>query len=124
MNHNATLRKDIFVDLLNIIGYFAAVLMGGVLGLIGGGGSILTVPILVYLFKIPPVLATAYSLFIVGLTSIFGMAGYIKAKLVNFKVGIVFSIPAMIGVFTARKGGLTAAECLNARGVEAIAKPF
>jgi uncharacterized membrane protein YfcA len=100
---NATLRKDFIVDLLNIIGYFAAVLMGGVLGLIGGGGSILTVPILVYLFKIPPVLATAYSLFIVGLTSIFGMAGYIKAKLVNFKVGIVFSIPAMIGVFTARK---------------------
>jgi uncharacterized protein len=91
------------VDLINIIGYAAAVLMGGVLGLIGGGGSIMTVPILVYLFKIPPVLATAYSLFIVGLTSIFGMASYIKAGLVNFRVGIIFSIPAMIGVFTARK---------------------
>lgn len=91
------------MDLLHITGYSSALLMGGVLGLIGGGGSILTVPILVYLFKIPPVLATAYSLFIVGLTSIFGMAGYLKARLVNFKVGIVFSIPAMIGVFSARK---------------------
>lgn len=91
------------MELSQIFGYAAAVLMGGVLGLIGGGGSILTVPILVYLFKVPPVLATAYSLFIVGLTSIFGMASYIKARLVNFKVGIVFSIPAMIGVFSARK---------------------
>lgn len=86
-----------------IVGYLSAVLMGSVLGLIGGGGSILTVPILVYLFKIPPVLATAYSLFIVGLTSIFGMLGYLKPRLVQFKTGIVFSIPAMIGVFSARK---------------------
>ena len=91
------------MSLLQIVGYGSAVLMGGVLGLIGGGGSILTVPILVYLFKIPPVLATAYSLFIVGLTSIFGMIGYLKNKWVNFKVGLVFSIPAMIGVFSARK---------------------
>ncbi|PIQ23413.1 permease [bacterium (Candidatus Blackallbacteria) CG17_big_fil_post_rev_8_21_14_2_50_48_46] len=91
------------MELIQIFGYVAAVFMGGVLGLIGGGGSILTVPILVYLFKTPPVLATAYSLFIVGLTSIFGMAGYIKARLVNFKVGIIFSIPAMIGVFSSRK---------------------
>ncbi|PKL75964.1 MAG: permease [Candidatus Melainabacteria bacterium HGW-Melainabacteria-1] len=86
-----------------IIGYLSAILMGGVLGLIGGGGSIMTVPILVYLFKIPPVLATAYSLFIVGLTSIFGVLGYLKPRLVHFKTGIVFSIPAMIGVFAARK---------------------
>lgn len=91
------------MDVLQIFGYAAAIAMGGILGLIGGGGSILTVPILVYLFKIPPVLATAYSLFIVGLTSVFGMVGYIKAKLVNFKVGIIFSIPAMIGVYSARK---------------------
>lgn len=89
--------------MLEIIGYIAAVLMGGTLGLIGGGGSILTVPILVYLFKVPPVLATAYSLFIVGLTSLFAVMGYIKNKLVNFKVGIIFSIPSFIGVFASRK---------------------
>lgn len=91
------------MDLFKLMGYFAAALMGGILGLIGGGGSILTVPILVYLFKLPPVLATAYSLFIVGLTSLFGMLGYLKAKLVHFQIGIVFSIPAMLGVFGARK---------------------
>lgn len=88
---------------MEIMGYAAAVLMGAVLGLMGGGGSILAVPILVYLFKVPPVLATAYSLFIVGLTSIFGVMGYIKKGLVNFKVGITFSIPSLIGVFSARK---------------------
>jgi len=85
------------------IGFGSAIVMGLVLGLMGGGGSILAVPILVYLFKIPPVLATAYSLFIVGLTSIFGMIGYARKGLVNFKVGISFSIPALIGVFSARK---------------------
>jgi uncharacterized membrane protein YfcA len=88
---------------MEIIGYISAILMGATLGLIGGGGSILTVPILVYIFNVPPVLATAYSLFIVGLTSVFGMMGYLKSKLVNFKVGILFSIPSFIGVFTARK---------------------
>lgn len=87
----------------NILGYLSAVIMGGVLGLTGGGGSILTVPILVYIFKVPPVLATAYSLFIVGMTSVFGIMGYLKSKLVKFRTGIVFAIPAMIGVFSDRK---------------------
>ena len=58
---------------MEIIGYIGAMLMGLSLGLIGGGGSILTVPILVYLFSVDAVLATAYSLFIVGLTSLIGI---------------------------------------------------
>ena len=53
-------------------GYFGALIIGLVLGLTGGGGSILTVPVLVYLLGINPVTATAYSLFIVGTTSAFG----------------------------------------------------
>ncbi|MFN6368119.1 MAG: sulfite exporter TauE/SafE family protein, partial [Bacteroidota bacterium] len=57
---------------MEILGYIGAVVMGLSLGLIGGGGSILTVPILVYLFQVDAVLATAYSLFIVGLTSLVG----------------------------------------------------
>lgn len=89
--------------MIEILGYAAAVLMGAVLGLIGGGGSILTVPILVYLFGVPPVLATAYSLFIVGLTSIFGILPYLRTGQVQVKTGILFSIPAMTGVFVARK---------------------
>lgn len=87
---------------MEYIGYFTSILIGVALGLIGGGGSILTVPVLVYLFAIEPVLATAYSLFIVGLTSAVGTVGYFKKGLVNIKTAIVFGIPSIIAVFTTR----------------------
>jgi hypothetical protein len=89
--------------MLLILGYLLSLLMGITLGLVGGGGSILTVPILVYVFGISPILSTAYSLFIVGITSLFAIFGYLKSNLVNFKVGIIFSIPSFIGVYSARK---------------------
>lgn len=89
--------------MLEILGYLAAVVMGTLLGLMGGGGSILAVPILVYIFQVPPVLATAYSLFIVGLTSAFGVLGYARKGQLDWKVGFSFSLPALIGVFSARK---------------------
>lgn len=89
--------------MLTILGYIGAVLMGLSLGMIGGGGSILSVPIFVYLFSIPPSLATAYSLFVVGLTSLVGFAGALKAKTVNLQVGIAFAIPSFIGVFATRR---------------------
>ena len=54
---------------MEILGYLLAALVGISLGLIGSGGSILTVPILVYIMGVNPVLATAYSLFIVGTTA-------------------------------------------------------
>jgi len=54
------------MEIIEIIGYVASLIIGISLGLIGGGGSILTVPVLVYLFGVNPVLATAYSLFIVA----------------------------------------------------------
>jgi uncharacterized membrane protein YfcA len=57
---------------MEIFGYIASVLIGVSLGLIGGGGSILTVPVLVYLFGIDALLATEYSLFIVGISSVAG----------------------------------------------------
>tara|TARA_B100000749_G_scaffold122825_1_gene93857 strand:+ start:99804 stop:100610 length:807 start_codon:yes stop_codon:yes gene_type:complete len=87
---------------MEFAGYFLTLIMGVSLGLLGGGGSILTVPILIYLFKINPVDATAYSLFIVGLAAGFG--GFKKAKegYVNFKVGAIFATPAFMGVFLAR----------------------
>lgn len=91
------------MNTVEIIGYLAAIIMGVTLGLMGGGGSILTVPILVYLFHISPVMATAYSLFIVGITSLVGLIGYIKQGLVNYKIGLIFAIPSFIGVFSARK---------------------
>ena len=70
---------------MEILGYIAAILIGLSLGMIGGGGSILTVPVLVYLFKVDPVLATTWSLFIVGVSSLTGgIRSYVKNK-VDFK---------------------------------------
>jgi uncharacterized membrane protein YfcA len=87
---------------MEIAGYVASVFIGIALGLIGGGGSILTVPVLVYLFDIDVVLATAYSLFIVGLTSAVGAVSYFKKGLVNIKTAIIFGIPSICAVFFTR----------------------
>ena len=86
-----------------LFGYGATILAGTTMGLIGGGGSILTVPILVYLIGVPPILATGYSLFVVGLSALVGSINYFKIGLVNIKTGTIFAIPSFIGVFLARK---------------------
>ena len=87
---------------MEYIGYLASIAIGVSLGLIGGGGSILTVPVLVYLFGIEPVTATAYSLFIVGLTSGVGSVNYFVKQLVDIKTAIIFGIPSIIAVFLTR----------------------
>ena len=87
---------------MDIAGYLASIFIGISLGLIGGGGSILTVPVLVYLFSIDAVLATAYSLFIVGTTSVVGSFSYFKKGLVNIKTAVVFGIPSIAAVFLTR----------------------
>ncbi|MEO6948898.1 MAG: sulfite exporter TauE/SafE family protein [Ginsengibacter sp.] len=87
---------------MEIAGYIASIFIGLVLGLIGGGGSILTVPVLVYLFKVDAVIATAYSLFIVGITSAFGAFSYYKKGLVNIKTAILFGVPSITAVFLTR----------------------
>lgn len=89
--------------MLNILGYLSAFLIGGSLGIFGGGGSILTVPVMVYLFHVSPVLATAYSLFIVGATTMVGFISQLKTGLVNFKAAFTFAIPGTLGAFLARK---------------------
>ncbi|MDA1353825.1 MAG: sulfite exporter TauE/SafE family protein [bacterium] len=86
-----------------ILGYLLAIGMGCVLGLLGGGGSILTVPILVYLFGISPILATGYSLFVVGLTSAFGVVSYLRQGIVDIRLALTFSIPALVGVLVSRR---------------------
>ena len=88
---------------MEIIGYIASVLIGISLGLIGGGGSILTVPVLVYLFGVDPVLATAYSLFIVGSTSLVGVFPKYKQGLVNIKTALIFGAPAIVAVYATRR---------------------
>lgn len=90
------------MTLIELFGFISAAIIGLSLGLIGGGGSILTVPVLVYLLGITPVTATAYSLFIVGFSALVGGVSYARKGLVNFKTGIVFTIPAFIAVYLTR----------------------
>lgn len=87
---------------MELLGYVLTLVMGVSLGLLGGGGSILTVPILTYLFGLNAVSATAYSLFIVGLASMVGAIGKMREGLVNLKVALVFAAPGFVGVFLAR----------------------
>ena len=89
--------------MITILGYCAAVLIGISLGLIGGGGSILTVPVLVYLLGFSPVLSTAYSFFIVGLAALVGSISYMRTGLIHYKSVFYFGIPSVISVFIARK---------------------
>ena len=87
---------------MEILGFILAAVVGISLGLIGSGGSILTVPILVYIMGIDPVLATAYSLFIVGSTSLVGGAQSALQKRVDFKTVLIFGIPSILAVYATR----------------------
>ena len=88
---------------MEILGYIASLLIGLSLGLIGGGGSILTLPVLVYLFGVSPTLATAYSLFIVGAASLVGAWPKHKEGLINYRTALVFGVPSIAAVFITRK---------------------
>jgi len=88
---------------MEILGYLGALLIGLVLGLTGGGGSMLTVPILTYILLISPVTATAYSLFVVGTTSAFGAFQNAKKGMVDFKNGFLFAVPSFVAVFITRR---------------------
>ncbi len=90
------------MELTAFLGYFGAVLVGLILGLIGGGGSILTLPILVYLLGIDAVMAIGYSLFIVGITSLVGSLRNIKEKRINFRIGLLFAAPALATLYLTR----------------------
>jgi uncharacterized membrane protein YfcA len=85
-----------------VFGYILAIVVGVSLGLIGSGGSILTVPILVYIMGVEPVLATAYSLFIVGATALVGGVQSARQGRVDFKTAIIFGIPSIIAVYATR----------------------
>lgn len=89
--------------MLILLGYLAMLAVGMLLGIIGGGGSILTLPILVYLLGISPTLASGYSLFIVGVTALFGAVSYAQMKLIDYRTGIIFAVPSFVGVYLTRK---------------------
>lgn len=82
--------------------YIFAALIGVSLGLIGAGGSILTVPVLVYMAHVDPVLATAYSLFVVGSSALVGGVNNAYRKLVDFRTAIVFGVPSILAVYATR----------------------
>src|SRR5688572_4224842 len=88
---------------MEIIGYIASLLIGISLGLIGGGGSVLTLPVMVYFFGISPITATSYSLFIVGSTSSIGAFVNFKKGWVNTRAALLFSASSIVTVFAIRK---------------------
>ncbi|MBW8361822.1 MAG: sulfite exporter TauE/SafE family protein [Kaistella sp.] len=88
---------------MEFLGYFSAIVIGLVMGLIGGGGSILSVPIFVYVFGFDAVTATALSLFVVGITSLVGTAGFIRQKQIDFRTAFTFGIPSIFGVLFSRR---------------------
>jgi len=87
---------------MEILGYIASIFIGISLGLIGGGGSILTVPVLVYLFGIDALLATTYSLFIVSTTSLVGSVTYFHKGLVHIRTALIFGLPSILSIWLAR----------------------
>lgn len=88
---------------MEIAGYIASAFIGLSLGLIGGGGSILTVPVLVYLFSVSPTIAISYSLFVVGFTSLVGAVNNYRRGLVNLKTVLLFGSSSITTVFVSRK---------------------
>ncbi|MEY2595152.1 MAG: hypothetical protein RI965_424 [Bacteroidota bacterium] len=89
--------------MLEIIGYLSSLLIGISLGMIGGGGSILTVPVLVYLLGVDPVTATAYSLFVVGVTSLIGAIPKYRNGMIQLRTAVVFGIPSIVSVYLTRR---------------------
>lgn len=85
-----------------LAGYTATLIIGIILGLLGGGGAVLTVPAMVYLFKQPPILATSYSLFIVGASSLIGSLVYLRKQQISIKTVALFSAPSILGVYLSR----------------------
>ena len=89
--------------MMQVAGYCLSVFIGFSLGLIGGGGSILTIPVLVFFFKIDPALATTYSLFIVGLTAVSGSIPHYRMHDIDHKTIFLFGIPSVIVLFIMRR---------------------
>ena len=87
---------------MEFLGYFMAITIGVSLGLIGGGGSILAVPVLAYLFGMDEKVATAYSLFIVGTAALVGGLRQHRNGNVDWRTAVVFGLPAIAGVWTVR----------------------
>ncbi|AFM04027.1 putative permease [Bernardetia litoralis DSM 6794] len=85
-----------------VIGFLIAILIGCIMGLLGGGGSVLAVPIFVYILNIEAVIATGYSLFVVGAAALVGAYRYFQQGLVNLKIALIFGAPSLVMVYLTR----------------------
>ena len=96
------------MEWIELMGYGLGLVIGIILGLLGGGGSVLILPVLVYLFHIAPADATAYSLLVVGCGAIMGTMGSMQRKQVDWKTGALFALPSMLAVYAVQRWGLAA----------------
>ena len=83
--------------------YSASLTVGLSLGLIGAGGSILTVPVFVYILNKDPLSSSVYSMFVVGISTVAGSIQAVVNKLADIKTMLLFGIPSIAGVLIARK---------------------
>lgn len=88
---------------MTALGAGLALLVGFVLGLLGGGGSVLTVPILIYALHIPVKTAIATSLCVVGLVAFIGFLSHLRQKTVATRVAFAFGPPAVIAAYAGAK---------------------
>src|SRR5262245_3341066 len=88
---------------MELLGYISLIFIGVILSLIGGGGSILSIPILIYLFSLDVITASSYSLFIVGITSLFGAFLKQKEHRLDTRPGIIFGLCSAVAIFCTRK---------------------
>lgn len=98
-----TIHSTLPLQRMETLGFFLAALVGVTLGVIGGGGSILTLPILVYVMGVDPVLATSYSLFVVGTTSLVGAVNSYRSRHVDLNAALLFGTASITTVFVTRK---------------------
>ena len=87
---------------METLGYLLTILIGLLIGLFGGGGSILTVPVLVYLFAIPATLSTTYSLVLVSVTSLIAASPNVIQNRLSYKRILQFGIPSIISLYLIR----------------------
>lgn len=90
------------MDIMILISSAGALVVGVVLGVLGGGGSILTIPLLVYVLGLPPVDATGYSMFIIGIAAFAGTFGYYRRGWLNIRIALMFIVPSVLAVYLTR----------------------
>ena len=91
------------MDVYLILGYLGAVATGLILGIMGGGGALLSIPVLVYFFHIPASVATGYSLFLIGITATSGAVQNIRKQLVDYNSVLYYGLPSVIAVYAMRR---------------------